>query len=158
MGSVGVTEGSSRASGLKLNLVLGIAGGGMESMSLSPGCAGLSRLKWMDPNYSWFWLVVVFLISFLVTLSKNCSFEKRKSQVVNIAVTFENTANLSPRAHSLFKQHTGATSSVPELCLKQGMWLPMWVISRKSYRAPWAALFHLFILGFSSANTLFDKS
>lgn len=50
MGFADVTEGSSKALELKLNLVLGIARGGMESMSLSPGCAGPSRLKCMDPN------------------------------------------------------------------------------------------------------------
>lgn len=50
MGFADVTEGSSKALELKLDLVLGIARGGMESMSLSPGCAGPSRLKCMDPN------------------------------------------------------------------------------------------------------------
>lgn len=76
-----------------------------------------------------------FFDVYVVVLSKNYSFKNRKSQVVNVAVTFESAANPPPRAHSLFKQHTGVASSVPELYPKQGMWLPMWAVSRKSYRA-----------------------
>lgn len=64
----------------------------------------------MDPDNE----CVVF---FFVSLPNNCSFEKRKSQVVNVAVTFENTAILPPRAHSLFIQRTGPGCKTPELLL-----------------------------------------
>lgn len=61
----------------------------------------------MDPDNE---RVVFFFCQF----AKQLLFEKRKSQVVNVAVTFENTAILPPRAHSLFIQRTGPGCKTPE--------------------------------------------